>query len=160
VAHDCNTNSLESRNWEYSSFRAALTKIHETIPSLPIKTRHGIMSLSSQLCGKCSYEDPGPGQPGYKSDSLFEKYLKQKGLGAWYSTCPASTSTRHWVQTPVPPQKEKKNTVINSLLGWNAVRILMECRRILRWIWNYGYKALFFSKIKENKWHNFRSSQN
>jgi hypothetical protein len=29
--------------------------------------------LSSQLCGKCKYEDNGPGQPGLKCETLLEK---------------------------------------------------------------------------------------
>jgi hypothetical protein len=47
------------------------------------------------------------------SPALFEKYLKQKGLGTWlkwYSSCLASP--RPGVQTLVLPKKERKRASV------------------------------------------------
>jgi hypothetical protein len=40
------------------------------------------MHLSFHLYVKYKYEEYGPGRPRAKGKTLFEKYLKQKGLGA------------------------------------------------------------------------------
>jgi hypothetical protein len=48
-------------------------KVHEPTPQLIKSGCISVTCLSSQLCGKHKLEDPSPGGPGHKFETLFDK---------------------------------------------------------------------------------------
>jgi hypothetical protein len=78
VVHACNSSYSRGRQQEDCGLKSAR---HES-PSQSIKLG-AMVHACHPATGSVNRQICSPGQPGHKCETLFEKYLKQKGPGMW-----------------------------------------------------------------------------